>query len=117
MMDLTAVLFAQRSIPRPDQALTHVADLTSCLRATAYRRQFVCPHPEAAVEAYLGDYSVCTCCGESRSHKRGEKPFADHSKCQALMTNLGVQTAPEKHKHPGKTPYFAFPTDTAEVTA
>lgn len=48
MMDLTAVLFAQRSIPRPDQALTHVADLTSCLRATAYRRRGMQPEPFTA---------------------------------------------------------------------
>lgn len=48
MIDLTATLFAQRSIPRPDQSLTHVADLTSCLRATAYRRRGMQPEPFTA---------------------------------------------------------------------
>lgn len=45
MIDLTAELFAQRSKPRGDELLPHVADLTSCLRATAYRRRGHNPEP------------------------------------------------------------------------
>lgn len=45
MIDLTDILFAQRSVPRGDELLPHVADLTSCLRATAYRRRGYKPEP------------------------------------------------------------------------
>jgi hypothetical protein len=45
VLDLTELLFRQRSIPRGDELLSHVADLTSCLRATAYRRRGHKPDP------------------------------------------------------------------------
>ena len=45
MKPLTDILFAQRSVPRGDELLPHVADLTSCLRATAYRRRGYKPEP------------------------------------------------------------------------
>lgn len=45
MRDLADILFEQRSIPRGDELLPHVADLTSCLRATAYRRRGHKPEP------------------------------------------------------------------------
>jgi hypothetical protein len=47
---LLATLFQQRGIPRGDEALTHVADLTTCLRAVAYRRRGVNPAPHTARE-------------------------------------------------------------------
>lgn len=50
MIDITEALFAQRSIPRGDEALTHVGDLTTCLRAVAYRRRGVIPEPYSATE-------------------------------------------------------------------
>jgi hypothetical protein len=40
-------LTAQRAIPRGDELLTHVADLTDCLRAVAYRRRGLTPAPFA----------------------------------------------------------------------
>jgi Holliday junction resolvase len=45
MIDLTAVLFAERSKPRGDELLPHVADLYACDRATAYRRRGEKPLP------------------------------------------------------------------------
>jgi hypothetical protein len=45
MIDLTEILFAQRSKPRGDELLPHVADLTTCLRAVAYRRRGYKPEP------------------------------------------------------------------------
>lgn len=45
MIDLSSVLFAQRSISRGDELLTHVADLTTCLRAVSYRRRGMTPEP------------------------------------------------------------------------
>lgn len=48
MIDLTAVLFAQRSVPRGDELLTHISDNTTCLRAVAYRRRGVIPEPYTA---------------------------------------------------------------------
>lgn len=42
---LLQTLFATRSRPRGDEAKTHVADLTTCLRAVAYRRRGIKPTP------------------------------------------------------------------------
>lgn len=48
MIDINAVLYAQRAIPRGDEALAHVADMTTCLRAVSYRRRGVEPEPYTA---------------------------------------------------------------------
>lgn len=45
MIDLTAVLYAQRSVPRGDELLSHGSDVYSCLRASAYRRRGIKPMP------------------------------------------------------------------------
>lgn len=45
MLDLTATLFAQRSVPRGDELATHFSDAIGCLRATAYRRRGMKPAP------------------------------------------------------------------------
>jgi hypothetical protein len=45
MFDLTDILFKQRSKPRGDEKFSHVSDLTTCLRAVAYRRRGVVPAP------------------------------------------------------------------------
>jgi len=42
---LLCTLFEQRSIPRGDELFTHGSDLTTCLRAVAYRRRGVKPEP------------------------------------------------------------------------
>ncbi|MGD0968641.1 MAG: hypothetical protein ABR949_10170 [Candidatus Aquilonibacter sp.] len=42
---LLRTLFEQRSIPRGDELFTHGSDLTTCLRAVAYRRRGVKPEP------------------------------------------------------------------------
>lgn len=42
---LLQTLFEQRAKPRGDELLTHVADLTTCLRAVAYRRRGFTPLP------------------------------------------------------------------------
>lgn len=42
---LIQTLFEQRSKPRGDELLTHVSDLTTCLRAVAYRRRGLTPAP------------------------------------------------------------------------
>jgi hypothetical protein len=47
---LIETLAATRGIPRGDEALTHVADLTTCLRAVAYRRRGATPEPFTARE-------------------------------------------------------------------
>ena len=45
---LLHTLFEQRSLPRGDELLTHVADNTTCLRAVAYRRRGMKPEPYTA---------------------------------------------------------------------
>jgi hypothetical protein len=45
MIDLTSVLFTQRSLPRGDELLAHVSDLYGCDRATWYRRHSELPAP------------------------------------------------------------------------
>lgn len=45
---LLQTLFEVRSRPRGDELLTHVADLTDCLRAVSYRRRGMTPEPYTA---------------------------------------------------------------------
>lgn len=47
MIDLTQVLFEQRSKPRGDEEKPHIADLYGCDRATWYRRNGYAPEPFA----------------------------------------------------------------------
>jgi hypothetical protein len=42
---LLQTLYAQRALPRGDELLTHVSDLTKCLRDVAYRRRGYTPAP------------------------------------------------------------------------
>lgn len=53
---LVQTLFEQRAKPRGDEALTHVADLTTCLRAVAYRRRGV--RPDALTQAELAKFAI-----------------------------------------------------------
>lgn len=53
---LLTTLFEQRGIPRGDEALTHVADLTTCLRAVAYRRRGV--KPDAFTQRDLAKFAI-----------------------------------------------------------
>lgn len=50
LIDLTAVLFAQRSKPRGDELLTHFSDVWTCLRAVYMRRNGYEPRPYTADE-------------------------------------------------------------------
>ena len=53
---LLVTLEQQRGTPRGDEALTHVADLTTCLRAVAYRRRGVTPAP--LTQAELAKFAI-----------------------------------------------------------
>lgn len=55
-IDVTAVLFAQRSKPRGDEHLAHCADLYGCDRATWYRRRGLKPEP--FTKSKLAQFSI-----------------------------------------------------------
>ncbi len=54
--EILRTLCTERAKPRGDEALTHVSDLTTCLRAVAYRRRGVVPEPYDA--ATLAKFAI-----------------------------------------------------------